>query len=466
MLRGALRASSRSEAPLLSVSVCGPLTASAVAAACGFWTRVCSRWSRGSAASGCRTSGRSHFSWRRMRTMTDDRGVPSRTEVGSAAAFGVATPAEAQQCGPPGKGRVESSADRAAGNMAAVATTQAQIEKVQPLRLKNGKYWNPWSSWTGLPTLVDFIKLWWNERGKWIYTDEIPEEYERHLPVKTPDLEVLCTAPKPGVLRSTWLGHSTVLVQFEQGFTVITDPVFSERCSPVQWFGVKRYRPAPCTAAQLPHIDAVLISHNHYDHLDLLSVRAIETKFSPAFYVPQGLKSWLVKNVPGLDSQRVHELGWWEETFQRKNDKEFKIVFTPAQHWGSRALLDNCRALWGSWVVAGPTKKFFFAGDSGYCPVFTSVGALYGPFDLSAIPIGAYEPHYFFRQQHVNPEEAVQMHVDLRSRRSLGIHWGTFKLTMEHYMEPRERMLSASGKAGLEKNAFFTLTHGEHLDVE
>ena len=197
-------------------------------------------------------------------------------------------------------------------------------------------------------------------------------------------------------IQVTWIGHATVLVQME-GLNILTDPVFSEYCGNIQRFGVKRYRPVPCTVDELPDIDAVCISHNHYDHLDHDTVCDLNKRFRDKvhWYVPLGLLKWM-KNC---GCKNVVELEWWDEHSHPKfteNSKAtpVKFAFTPAQHWCRRGLNDVNEVLWGSWSIIGPRHRFFFAADSGYCHIFKQIGKRYGPFDLAAIPIGAYEPRY------------------------------------------------------------------------
>lgn len=245
------------------------------------------------------------------------------------------------------------------------------------------------------------------------------------LPIVKPYLDEECP---PDGLRLIWIGHSTVLVQFD-GITVITDPIFSERASPSQVIGPKRYRDVPCTVDDLPRsLNAVVISHNHYDHLDLNTVTLLNEKYGLdlRWFVPMGLGEWFTR--AGVDN--VVQLDWWEENCVPEKN-EISFVFTPAQHWSERTLNDDNKSLWGSWVIIGPKYRFFFTGDTGFCPIFEDIGRIYGPFTAAAIPIGAYEPKWFMKHQHVNPDEAVEIHQNLRSNFSLAIHWGTFTLSNE-----------------------------------
>jgi len=283
-----------------------------------------------------------------------------------------------------------------------------------------------------MPSKVDVLRwrlLEKNERGIGGTWRELfrfkHEELEQNLPVLTPDSSVLSSPPLDDI-QVTWLGHASVLVQMD-GLNILTDPVFSGFCGPNQFMSFKRYRPAPCSVDKLPNIDAVCISHTHYDHLDLKSVKDLNRRFGECvhWFVPMGLKSWM----SNIGCKNVTELEWWEEMEflkPKSNGNATKFVFTPTQHWCRRTLMDENKVLWGSWTVIGPKHRFFFAGDTGYCKGFKQIGKQYGPFDFAAIPIGAYKPRWFLHFQHVDPTEAVCIHEDIQSHHSLGIHWGTF----------------------------------------
>ena len=253
----------------------------------------------------------------------------------------------------------------------------------------------------------------------------------------------------------TWVGHATVLVRVG-GRSVLTDPHFSERASPLSFAGPKRVVPALPALEELPHIDAVVISHNHYDHLDQESVGRLAEQVGgpPRFYVPLGLKAWFTRR--GIAD--VVELDWWE----RRDYKGLELHFVPVQHWSKRTLTDENQTLWGGWVIKHPELSFFFAGDTGYSKDFGDIGAKFGGFDLAAIPIGAYAPRWFMQIMHLDPAEAVQVHKDVKARRSVAIHWGTFaNLTDESLYEPPQRLAEERKKAGVPDDAFFVLRHGE-----
>jgi N-acyl-phosphatidylethanolamine-hydrolysing phospholipase D len=252
----------------------------------------------------------------------------------------------------------------------------------------------------------------------------------------------------------TWVGHATFLLQLG-GINILTDAHFSERASPVQFAGPRRVVAPALRLTELPHIDAVVISHNHYDHLDRGTVKrlAAQSGGSAHFFVPLGLKAWFRR--AGIHS--VTELDWWDEAQHRG----LKLTLTPVQHWSSRTPWDRDKTLWGGWVVEHPQLRFFFAGDTGYSQDFKDIGERLGAVDLAALPIGAYDPRWFMQIMHVNPEEAVQIHRDLRARHSVAMHWGTFILTDEPLDEPPHRLAAARHAAGVSPEAFFVMKHGE-----
>jgi N-acyl-phosphatidylethanolamine-hydrolysing phospholipase D len=211
----------------------------------------------------------------------------------------------------------------------------------------------------------------------------------------------------------------------------------------------------------LPHIDAVVVSHNHYDHLDQDSVRRLAEQpgGSPRFFVPLGLKEWFARR--GIED--VVELDWWD----RLDFNGLELHFVPVQHWSKRTLTDENQSLWGGWVVRHPELSFFFAGDTGYSRDFADIGAKFGGFDVAAIPIGAYAPRWFMQIMHLDPAEAVRVHQDVNARRSVAIHWGTFaNLTDESLYEPPLRLAEELRKAGLSERDFVVLKHGETLAVQ
>ena len=285
------------------------------------------------------------------------------------------------------------------------------------------------------------------------WSKEIKKAEDYSFPLLKPDLKALqqrSTRP-----RVTWICHATLLVQW-QGRNILTDPHFSERASPVSWAGPQRVVPPPLTVKELPPIDLVVISHDHYDSLDTETIHQL-VRYHPQaqFFVPLGIGRWLI--AKGVPETQVEEMDWWDE----QTYKGLTITATPVQHWGRRSLLDTNKNLWAGWAVKDKTFNFFFAGDSGYVPHFKEIGKRLGPFDLAAIPIGAYEPRWFMSFAHMNPEESVRVHKDLRANRSVAIHWGTFILTDEPLDEPPEELTKHLEQSHLTSEDFFVLKHGE-----
>jgi len=250
----------------------------------------------------------------------------------------------------------------------------------------------------------------------------------------------------------TWVGHSTLLIQLD-GVNLLTDPQWSERASPLPFMGPKRVTPPGLRFEDLPPIHLVLISHDHYDHLDVATVARLAEVHRPLFLVPLGLKAWFA----GLGITSVEELDWWES----RSVRGLTLTCLPAQHFSSRTFWDRNRRLWSGWAVAGRAKRLFFAGDTGYYGVFKEIGRRLGPFDLAAIPIGAYMPAEIMRSGHTTPEEALQLFEDVRGRRFVGIHWGTFDLTEEPIEEPPKRVEAEARRRGIDPDRLFLLKHGE-----
>ena len=287
-------------------------------------------------------------------------------------------------------------------------------------------------------------------------------------PQVAPDLGFIDSNARAGAAMApaiTWIGHATMLAQLG-GLNVITDPVFSERVSPLSFIGPKRHVAPGLSLAQLPHIDLVLISHNHYDHLDDASVRALAVQKggSPLFVVPLGIKAWMAER--GID--KVVELDWWQPHPVASAMGTIDVVLTPVQHWSGRGLNDRLATLWGGYAVFAPDLHLFFSGDTGYSKDFNDIREHFAPrqregggFDIALIAVGAYEPRWFMTSQHVNPAEAVQIHLDLGAKRSVGVHWGTFQLTDEALDEPPQQLAQARSAKGLADEQFFVMAVGE-----
>ena len=255
----------------------------------------------------------------------------------------------------------------------------------------------------------------------------------------------------------TFIGHSTFLIQTPAGH-VITDPVYARRAGPFARLWPSRVRLPAVRFEHLPRIAAVLLSHNHYDHCDLGTLRALHDRFQPQVITPIG-NARLLRSA-GVT--RIEELDWWEESAA----SPFRTVLTPAQHFSARTPWDRNRALWGGFVFAAGDTTVFFAGDSGYAPHFRDVPSRCGSIDLALLPIGAYEPRWFMKDLHMNPEEAVQAHEDLGSPRSLAMHFGTFQLTTEGIDEPLRALDAALDARGVPRERFRALEFGESVIVK
>ena len=251
-----------------------------------------------------------------------------------------------------------------------------------------------------------------------------------------------------------WIGHSTFLIN-NGDLTILTDPIFSERASPLNFAGPKRLIKPVIKIKDLPEVDVITISHNHYDHLDVNSLRKIQKKFpNVKILVPKGdLK--LLKNY---NLNNGFEFLWWEEIIFDNT----KFIFTPAQHWSARGLRDRNKSLWGSWFIKNEDKNIFHAGDTGYSDDFIEIRNRLGAVDFAMIPIGAYDPQWFMSYSHVNPEEALNIAKDLDAKKSIGMHWGTFILTDEPVLEPRERLNKITNQTNIN---FYTVTPGNIIEM-
>jgi L-ascorbate metabolism protein UlaG (beta-lactamase superfamily) len=295
-------------------------------------------------------------------------------------------------------------------------------------------------------SFTDLPKWWWQRRmqgqgGRWPAVAPMPHSPQFSAP------------GAPGEIAVTFIGHSTFLLQLP-GLNLLTDPIFSDRASPFRWAGPRRVRPPACSLDGLPRIDVVLVTHNHYDHLDLPSLRELARRHRPLVVTTLGNRAWL--EARGVE--RVVELDWWQT---HAVQAELSVTCTPAQHFAARWPWDRCRTLWGGFALQTAAGRIYFAGDSGYFNGFEEIGARLGPFDLAFLPIGAYEPRWFMEPVHLNPDEAVRAHRAVRSRRSLGMHFGTFQLTDEAIDEPERALAAARSVHGVEPGEFATLDFGE-----
>ena len=252
------------------------------------------------------------------------------------------------------------------------------------------------------------------------------------IPLATPEARAF-EAPA-GQIAVSWFGHSTALLEID-GYRVLTDPVWSERCSPSDVIGPGRMHPPPVPLEALPALDAIVVSHDHYDHLDIDTILALARSQWAPFVVPLGvgahLRDW------GIPDERIVELDWNEHA---KID-ELTLICTPARHFSGRFLNRNT-TLWASWAIIGPAHRAYFGGDTGYTKSFAEIGADHGPFDVTLMPVGAYNRSW--PDIHMNPEEAVQAHLDVNGRLLVPIHWCTFRLAPHPWAEPIERLLAAA----------------------
>jgi len=256
----------------------------------------------------------------------------------------------------------------------------------------------------------------------------------------------------------TWIGHSTLLIQMD-GLNILTDPIWSDRASPVSFAGPKRLTPPGLRFDQLPQIDAVIISHDHYDHLDTQTIRKLASQNEHiTFFVPLGVGDFL----KDLGVTHYEELDWWQSV--NLNGMEF--VCTPAQHFSGRTPWGRNQTLWCSWAVIGKAHRFYFAGDTGYFPGFKEIGKRYGPFSMAAIPIGAYRPRWFMSPVHTNPAEAVQVFLDVKAKYFIPIHWGTFDLADEPMREPLKLLEDEITKKGLNRDNFKIMQHSQTTILE
>ena len=269
--------------------------------------------------------------------------------------------------------------------------------------------------------------------GEIVFGDEVREP-TFELPVNKLSPSTFKSFPTGG-LRVTWMGHSSVLIEID-GRRILFDPVWSDRIGPL--IGRKRFHKPPVQIDLLPKLDAVLISHDHYDHLDKATILA-QAKRDTKFFMPLGvgehLKDW------GIPSKRIIEMDWWDSITLGGHD--FTIIATPARHYSGR-WFSSIPTLWTSWTILGPRHRVFFSGDTGMLPTFDDIGKKYGPFDLTMIEIGAY--HENLGDIHVGPVQAVDVHLSLRGKMLLPIHWGTFNISIHAWTDPIERMIKTATK--------------------
>jgi len=381
-----------------------------------------------------------------------------------------------------------------------------ELTKTKAWHIKNGRFENPWPSWSSaspFKIVGGLIKR--RVTGKSNNPDTTPPT----VPVRKPSF--LPSREQNDKIRATWLGHACYYVEFPSGLRVLFDPVFTDRCSPFSWLGPKRYTEQPCKVSEIPIIDAVVISHNHYDHLSHPTITEIAKRHPNChFLVPLGNKKWF----EGCGIQQCTELDWWDEidfalTPQQSSSAsdakasissagsssalsertiKSQISCLPSQHISNRGLTDRAATLWSSWAITSGGKSLYFGGDTGYravpessegeddwsekysdlptCPAFKDIGRLKGPFDLGLIPIGAYMPRWIMSPMHANPRDAVEIFRDTNCKRALGIHWGTWVLTEEDVLEPPRMLRKALAHHSIPETGVFDVCDiGESREV-
>jgi L-ascorbate metabolism protein UlaG (beta-lactamase superfamily) len=289
----------------------------------------------------------------------------------------------------------------------------------------------------------DFIKWQWTRSSK-----DWPDYIDDVKPVVPSEIGLTQA-------RLTFVNHATALIQF--GSTnILTDPIWSKRAGPFSFAGPKRVRAPGIKIEDLPQIHVILLSHNHYDHMDISTLQTLHKKYNPRIFVPLGNKSLLEDS--GITN--VEEFDWGEQRVVA----EIIFTFEKALHWSGRGIFDRFKSLWGSWVIASSSKKIYFAGDTGYSSHFSEISKKHGAFDLAMLPIGAYEPRWFMRDFHMNPDDAIVAHKEINTKKSVGIHFGTFQLTDEGVEDPAKDLATARTQNNLPEIDFIAPYHGQSFE--
>ncbi|KAJ4345408.1 uncharacterized protein N0V89_011538 [Didymosphaeria variabile] len=333
---------------------------------------------------------------------------------------------------------------------------------------------NPWSSYSR-STFNKFLNMRFNTPKNFV---AVPTDRVGLVEVRKPDF-----GGENNGLKATWIGHASFLIETtktegaQRGIRILLDPVWSERVGPYGVVGPVRFTPPPCPLEDLPEIDAVCISHDHYDHLDSNTLKNLNARHhgNLKFFCGLGVKAVLTGLGVGIKAEQVTELDWWDTVrIDKEGTSSVELVSTPAQHRSGRTPWGFDGTLWCSWVVREPSeegKRLFFAGDTGYChvtsndepshhnaphppcPAFAEIGDLYGPFDLALLPIGCYQPRSLLSPQHASPDDSIAIHHDVRSKKSIGMHYGTIRggisMNYEPVTEPAQRFQKAVEAAGL-----------------
>ncbi|KAJ7089033.1 N-acyl-phosphatidylethanolamine-hydrolyzing phospholipase D [Mycena crocata] len=365
------------------------------------------------------------------------------------------------------------------------------------------EFQNPWPSWRKGADVEDFLEI---TSTSFKVMKPPSNEAIAGIPVQKPSwgVDERLMAENAHKIKATWLGHACFLVELPspivgvRGPRILFDPVFSDRCGPRPWLGPKRFISPPCALEDVPEVDAIVISHNHYDHMDTPSLRNLLARnHAPHVFAPLGNSEYF-HNL-GVPSARTHCLDWWDGRrvsvpVSATQTVEFDVTFTPGQHFTGRGIFDRFKSLWGGWVVeavsslpsaADPSPSpacVYFGGDTGYrsvpssadegpdslpvCPAFKEIGARWGAFDLALIPIGAYAPRRFMSPVHCAPRDSVAIFRDIKARRGLGMHWGAWMLTTEDILEPPALLATECARAGIKEGAFGVCAVGETVSVD
>jgi L-ascorbate metabolism protein UlaG (beta-lactamase superfamily) len=303
------------------------------------------------------------------------------------------------------------------------------------------RFFNPTLPAGFAPTLATVLKMLRAHRSRWPRSIENKGVSQLNAQLAIDDIAV------------TFVNHATFVIQ-TGGVGILTDPIWSERASPFRRTGPRRARKPGVTFDDLPKIDLILLSHNHYDHLDRATLSRLQKAFSPGILVAAGD----ARLVGPLGFRDLRELDWWDQT---TTSNGLKITFVPAQHTSARGLFDRHRSLWGGYVIENRGRRIYFSGDTGYSTHFSDIKMRLGSPDIAMLAIGAYEPRWFMQPIHMNPAEAVRAHGDLAAKHSIGMHFGTFQLTPEAIDQPQADLKAALSQSGISDQEFVTLHEGE-----
>lgn len=332
---------------------------------------------------------------------------------------------------------------------AACMETHKQQGTLPSHHLADGGFQNPPGSPERTHNVLDMVGLF----AEMIFDGSRAEPPPGHVLAKS---EVKKTTSRAGNPSVTWLGHAAFIVR-TGGMVILTDPFLGENAGPGT-LGPRRHVPPAMTVDELPDVDIIVISHNHYDHLDVATLDAMKGKERIQVVVPLGVGELL----RGLGYRNVHELDWW----QHRDFDRVRVQMLPAVHFSGRGIFDRNDTLWGSFGVYSQDARIWFSGDTGYAPIFKDIGAKAGPFDLALVAIGAYEPRNIMKAVHVSPEEAIQVLMDVGAKKGIGMHWGTIKMTPEHPFDAGRRFKAAARKQEYGSRNALILAVGETYTLE